>query len=66
MKKKGRIQMKNLINEILIAIVGLVVMILFFAFIIFGMWVAEYHSTAGIIVGIIINVILWRKEICSD
>ena len=58
--------MKNLINEILIAIVGLVVMILFFAFIIFAMWVAEYHCTTGIIVGIIINVILWGKEICSD
>lgn len=58
--------MKNLINEILITIVGLVVMILFFAFIIFAMWVAEYYCTAGIIVGIIINVILWGKEICSD
>lgn len=58
--------MKNLINEILITIVGLVAIILFFVFVIFGLWVAEYHCTAGIIVGIIINVILWGKEICSD
>ena len=53
----------KIINELIITIIGIVCMALFMGLILFGMWVAEYHSTIGIIVGVPIVIWLFLREL---